>query len=494
MNRTLAPFARAGLLLAGAAMPLAPVLAQQAPAPADVPPPVVEEPSPTTTVGAPPPAAAPVMAPVVNSEPSGNEAPPPREKAERKAPAKARVAAAPLAAAPEPADEPGMRTPETLERPMTPTTPAAEAATATEILPVQVLPNETPPESPFANLWPWLLGAGALFAAVALILFRRQRRADLRQRRYERTEATRAGAAAKPMFAGAPEPEEPERPEEPVKELSEPGAVPFEPALASAAIADGADAPAFFTRKVPRADEPEPALAEAGVGPLVAEHELPPAFVRDDDELAPAIAAANAEAEVLEAEPEVAAVPISDDEELAPELAAAVAAAEESGPAAAPAGDPALGLQMRPVRAGVNEQDAVVEFELTLDNHGSAPARDVQVSAWLLPPGARYASDAERTLIPPRAEHATLPEVDPGQARSIEQKVALPTARFGVDALLPIVAAEARYRLADGSEKRLFKQFAVGVPLEGELAHFDLENPSGLHENVEARPLEPAKD
>jgi len=31
--------------------------------------------------------------------------------------------------------------------------------------------------------------------------------------------------------------------------------------------------------------------------------------------------------------------------------------------------------------------------------------------------------------------------------------------------------------------------FAVGVPWEGELAHFDIENPSGLHEGVEARPL-----
>jgi hypothetical protein len=49
------------------------------------------------------------------------------------------------------------------------------------------------------------------------------------------------------------------------------------------------------------------------------------------------------------------------------------------------------------------------------------------------------------------------------------------------------VVADALYRLPDGSEARTSVSFAVGVPFQGELAHFDVENPSGLHEGLEAR-------
>ncbi len=71
----------------------------------------------------------------------------------------------------------------------------------------------------------------------------------------------------------------------------------------------------------------------------------------------------------------------------------------------------------------------------------------------------------------------------------MEAAVALPTAEVEGDALLPVVVADARYTLPDGSEEHRSVSFAVGVPVEGELAHFDVENPSGLHEGVEARPF-----
>jgi hypothetical protein len=452
----------AGLLLAAAALPLAPLFAQDATPVVDIPSPVIQQPT-TAPVAAPPPAApvrSPTMAPVVNTEPSGNEAPPPRAAAERatpkqtrsaarapdRAPARARTAALAAAPAAEPPEEPGLRTPASLESPA-PVATAATPPVATETIPVQVLPNEAPAQSWFASLWPILLGAALLFGAIALLLVRRQRRAETFRHRFEE-----APVAAEP---------------EPMIDAP----VPFEagPAIAAAAIAAGTepprtdDAPSFFTRKADRSEpnmvvteEPDPAeagaAAEAGVGPLVLEHELPPPFVRDDEELAPALAAAT------------------------------TAHTDDSRPD--------LELQMRPVRAGVKDKDAVVEFELTVDNRGSAPAHDVRVSTWLFPAGAAYATEAERVLIPPRAEEASLREVDPGQTRSIERTAALPTSRIDEDSVLPIVAAEARYKLEDGTEARLFKQFAVGVMLEGELAHFDVENPSGLHDNVEARPVE----
>jgi hypothetical protein len=56
----------------------------------------------------------------------------------------------------------------------------------------------------------------------------------------------------------------------------------------------------------------------------------------------------------------------------------------------------------------------------------------------------------------------------------------------------PVVVAEARYRLPDGSEGRTTASYAVGVPDGDDLAHFSIDNPSGLHEEVVARQMEGA--
>ena len=148
---------------------------------------------------------------------------------------------------------------------------------------------------------------------------------------------------------------------------------------------------------------------------------------------------------------------------------------------------------MRPVRAGVTGGDAVVEFELAVTNQGSAAARHVRVSTWMLAAGPGQESEMERMLIERGQNESAsdLPEVtiDPGAAQKIETSVALHTAGLQADAVLPVVVAEARYRLPDGSEGRTSASFAVGVPDGEELAHFAIHNPSGLHEGVEARAL-----
>jgi MYXO-CTERM domain-containing protein len=183
-------------------------------------------------------------------------------------------------------------------------------------------------------------------------------------------------------------------------------------------------------------------------------------------------------------EPEVVAAPI-----IAPPIAESVAPVATMAPALAETetGRPEIALAMRPVRAGVNEADAVVEFELTVDNRGSAAAHDVRISTWMFPAG--QASEAERHLIQP-AEEAALPAVtiDSGHAKKIESAVALPTAGLEEDAVLPVVVAEAHYRLPDGTEAQTRASFEVGVPIGEDLAHFDLDNPSGMHEDVVARP------
>ncbi|HYG47293.1 MAG TPA: hypothetical protein VD846_05050 [Allosphingosinicella sp.] len=174
--------------------------------------------------------------------------------------------------------------------------------------------------------------------------------------------------------------------------------------------------------------------------------------------------------------------------EPAPVAAAPVAAAPIVAPVdTRPAGRPELDLAMRPVRAGVSGEDARVEFELTVGNSGPVAAEDVRISTWMLAAGS---SEAESALIVPR-DHADTPPVTipAGEARTMEASVALPTSRVDGDSVLPVVVADARYRLPDGSEGRTSASFAVGVPDGEELAHFGIDNPSGLHEGVVARPL-----
>ncbi|MET1112160.1 MAG: hypothetical protein ABWX67_11600 [Allosphingosinicella sp.] len=171
----------------------------------------------------------------------------------------------------------------------------------------------------------------------------------------------------------------------------------------------------------------------------------------------------------------------------APVTVAPVAAAAPIVDTAIPAGRPELDLAMRPVRAGVSGSDARVEFQLTVGNSGPVAAEDVRISTWMLAAGS---SEAESALIVPR-DHADTPSVTigAGESRTLEASVALPTAQVEGDAVLPVVVADARYRLPDGREGRTSASFAVGVPDGEELAHFGIDNPSGLHDDVVAKPL-----
>ncbi|HEX8532695.1 MAG TPA: hypothetical protein VF662_00845 [Allosphingosinicella sp.] len=166
-----------------------------------------------------------------------------------------------------------------------------------------------------------------------------------------------------------------------------------------------------------------------------------------------------------------------------PEPVAAAAPA-----AAAAAGDrPWIDIKMRPVRAGVGEDAARVQFQLDIQNTGSVHASDVRIATWMLPGGAEP-TEVERMLIqrPAEAERRET-ELAPGEKARLETEVALP--REGLhDAILPVVVADARYTLPGGGEGRTSASFAIGVPDGEELAMFDVENPSGLHDGVEARP------
>ena len=151
------------------------------------------------------------------------------------------------------------------------------------------------------------------------------------------------------------------------------------------------------------------------------------------------------------------------------------------------AGRPWLEFLMRPMRAGTNRDNAIVQFELTVGNTGDAPARDVRISTWVVAAGE--GTDYERSLIDPPADTAVQQvAIDAGEGATVEAKIGV-AKDLDDESILPVVVADARYTLPDGSEGRTHASFAVGVPAaeSGELEPFLTDRSSGLRENVEAR-------
>jgi hypothetical protein len=97
-------------------------------------------------------------------------------------------------------------------------------------------------------------------------------------------------------------------------------------------------------------------------------------------------------------------------------------------------------------------------------------------------------SEAERRLIEHPA-NLTIEEIGAGDSRRVQSNARLAVSGIEGDSILPVIVVDIVYRHGDDLEGHASASFAVGVPLDGDLAHFDLENPSGLHEGVEARPL-----
>jgi hypothetical protein len=141
---------------------------------------------------------------------------------------------------------------------------------------------------------------------------------------------------------------------------------------------------------------------------------------------------------------------------------------------------PWLEFLMRPVRAGASGDEARVEFELTVGNTGAVPARDVRVSTWML---EGKGTDMEQSLIEPPAgaSHSEM-SIAPGEGAKVEAAIALP--RDDNSPVLPVVVADARYRLPDGSEGRTSASFAIGMPGADGVRPF--RTGSGFTEDVEA--------
>lgn len=181
--------------------------------------------------------------------------------------------------------------------------------------------------------------------------------------------------------------------------------------------------------------------------------------------------------------------PVADPAPVAQPVNVAPLAAAAAAPLAVAALDeqrPWLDLSMRPVSVGASGDEAVVEIELFVDNTGGVTASNVRIATWMFA-GDVPSSDMEQLLID-RADEAAIEDVtiEPGSGANIATRMVLPREALDATAIRPIVLADARYTLPDGSEGRTSAAFEIGV-LEGDSIQPFALGESEIREGVEAR-------
>ncbi|MCP3730770.1 LPXTG cell wall anchor domain-containing protein [Sphingomonas sp. MG17] len=164
---------------------------------------------------------------------------------------------------------------------------------------------------------------------------------------------------------------------------------------------------------------------------------------------------------------------------------------------AAPHGDrPQLELAMRPIRAGLNRDEGVVEFELTVANAGGVQAEDVRIGAFMLSGRPGETAAIEKLLIDPPADGVVEADaIAPGDGTRVDGAVTLPRDDLhvandgeGHEGFTPVVLADARYRLPDGSEGRTAAAFTIGRVNGGEaLVPIAFEDEPAMYADIEAR-------
>jgi hypothetical protein len=208
----------------------------------------------------------------------------------------------------------------------------------------------------------------------------------------------------------------------------------------------------------------------------------------------PAYAEPAAVTDPIFAKPEPVIAPMVTQEE----LAEPVAIAEDAEIVKAEAGDvadltaaaphskrPWLEFGMRPVRAGTSSDEALVELELTVANSGDMPAKDVRISTFMLKDAD--AGDMERML----TEHeSTVPPVTiaAGQGTRVDATIAVRKDEVAAQGenFSPVVVADARYTMADGTEGRTSAAFRVGLWNDGDgIEPIGIGRPQ-MHDNVAA--------
>jgi LPXTG-motif cell wall-anchored protein len=130
-----------------------------------------------------------------------------------------------------------------------------------------------------------------------------------------------------------------------------------------------------------------------------------------------------------------------------------------TGAAAPVAHRPWLEFGMRPVRAGTSEDEAMVEIELTVGNSGDMAAEDVRITTFMLADGD--SSEVEKMLTGHHADEMASVSIAAGEGTRVDATFAAPKSEIG-ETFTPVVVADARYRLPDGTEGRTSAAFRIG--------------------------------
>jgi len=249
----------------------------------------------------------------------------------------------------------------------------------------------------------------------------------------------------------------------------------------------------LFMMRRRRVEIDEPVYEEPYVEPVIQRAPVAaPAPVVAEPAFAPAAAPEFLRTAPLAAATDVPVGVASEDATLAEPEAAEVA---ELTAGDAPVADrPWLEFALRPVRAGISADEALVEIELTVGNSGSVKAEDVRISTFLFASEPGSEAEMERMLIERGDGHddAVHPiTIEPGGGARVDATLALPKAQLletTNGSILPVVIADARYTLADGREGRTSASFTIGVSEEGSPAMSPLSlTDRGMHDDVEAR-------
>jgi hypothetical protein len=159
---------------------------------------------------------------------------------------------------------------------------------------------------------------------------------------------------------------------------------------------------------------------------------------------------------------------------------------------AAPVADrPWLEFALRPVRAGTNVDEALVEIELTVGNSGSVAAKDVRISTFMFAKDPGTDAEMEQMLIERGNDGVPPVTIEPGEGTRVDATLGLSRAELietTNGAIRPVVVADARYTLPDGSEGRTSASFTIGLSEEGGPAMAPIQlNERAMHHDVEAR-------
>src|SRR3569623_1576517 len=127
---------------------------------------------------------------------------------------------------------------------------------------------------------------------------------------------------------------------------------------------------------------------------------------------------------------------------------------------------PWLEMAMRPVRAGTNVDEALVEIELTVGNSGSVAADDVRISTFMFA-NAPAADERERLLLEREGVTTSAVRIKPGEVTTLEATLALPRAVLN-GAGAPVIVADARYPLPGGGEGHTAAALRISVSDDGE--------------------------